>query len=962
MQKFEVEDKTLLENFIDEKSGLLSAYNNKMKALIAEYKEKPTDSKTSYIFLLEDNGVSSKNKDKRDAAGFMPRGKQFGFVFTNGVPLSELNVTIAHELGHGRWRLTHTFDDYGDRMKKSTTDNLMDYANGTHLAKWQWEYINDPAWFTNPFEGDEAGMYPTYSDGGRGITPSNMVITDLPEKYNDFEIVSVHNTFKSNLDFAVQGWDLYNKDGVLTHRFNWNSSVQKYIKFDSGTGTFDNSVVFDVKLAEEGNANLFMIKENDACYLYYRHISWKKGNTLSTVNLEEINLFDGWIRQLQRNHDNTCVSSFISNLKDTYNCTLTSKEIDEKVLHFKAYAKSIDGISQSTLSDVINAACLEVLKRLSYDEKMTLFNKLIAGKIEDVAETATLKVMSSLYSYEYKGFLDELSLKDNEKLRHLISEMDDSYVLFWTGDNYTNFMGALVYIYNNVPEVYENRLQNEDVISLLGKSMSVYSSPFKSEIDIKSRIPLIISLSKSRIAGFYDNKTGKVEVRREEYVIPVSYGTAPTFPTWTPTSTLGNVDPLDPIIIMAEKELPLVQTALDLSGQPAGDIYVIPAIFLEYKKDLEFTDQSITAGMLALDIITIASSGGTALAAKVPTLRRLWAIGEVAGAIGSIGINTGVITTQDTALHNAVNTFNLAMGVIGIKNLSVGTYKAGKGIVNAVKELPQTTLDLINKNQSLRDVFRNSYVGWKMSLMRVKNLDELTPDELALLTKQDETYHILGVADKAADGSHITWEQAIRGGSQGIKHIDANDFINLKPVQGNLISDGMSFTRVPNLVNEGKALIVAPQKGTALATKVDDYVAAFTAKNTQLQGNLGEEIAELLAKELDNSTVLNLKINNSGHGFDVMQFENAINNPTVIRIIESKPMTDGRIVLPRTMDNGIQMSKQWRDAKIAEMIDAPDLNMKRIGEILNKNGTKIEPYILTIDKDLKQVVIIKLDM
>ena len=160
-----------------------------MNALIAEYKtSKQTDSKTSYIFLLKDNGVSSKNKDKRDAAGFMPRGKQFGFVFTNSIPVDELNSVIAHELGHGRWRLTHTFDDYGDRMKKSTTDNLMDYANGTHLAKWQWEQINDPAWFTNPFEGDEEAM----SHKVKNITTfiewlkGNLGKNDVPYNKNDF--------------------------------------------------------------------------------------------------------------------------------------------------------------------------------------------------------------------------------------------------------------------------------------------------------------------------------------------------------------------------------------------------------------------------------------------------------------------------------------------------------------------------------------------------------------------------------------------------------------------------------------------------------------------------------------------------------------------------------------------------------------------------------------------------------
>jgi hypothetical protein len=34
----------------------------------------------------------------------------------------------------------------------------LDYGRGTHLAKWQWDELFDPALLVSPFEGDEAGM------------------------------------------------------------------------------------------------------------------------------------------------------------------------------------------------------------------------------------------------------------------------------------------------------------------------------------------------------------------------------------------------------------------------------------------------------------------------------------------------------------------------------------------------------------------------------------------------------------------------------------------------------------------------------------------------------------------------------------------------------------------------------------------------------------------------------------
>jgi hypothetical protein len=66
--------------------------------------------------------------------------------------------TLAHEIGHGAFVLEHSFDAHPDDLPQHQTDNLMDYANGTHLYKWQWDLIHDPVGV--PFlEGDGDGEY-----------------------------------------------------------------------------------------------------------------------------------------------------------------------------------------------------------------------------------------------------------------------------------------------------------------------------------------------------------------------------------------------------------------------------------------------------------------------------------------------------------------------------------------------------------------------------------------------------------------------------------------------------------------------------------------------------------------------------------------------------------------------------------------------------------------------------------
>ena len=146
-----------------EGSDLFSKYTDEMKEMNSAYKAYrggSLDKNTAYIFILNEGSINGKA-----IAGDMPRGGQFGYAFTGSG--EDINRTIAHELGHGIFKLRHIFDgEYGSTAKsmEGKTNNLMDYGDGTHLAKWQWDEIHDPAIFVNPFESDEDGMAPVISN------------------------------------------------------------------------------------------------------------------------------------------------------------------------------------------------------------------------------------------------------------------------------------------------------------------------------------------------------------------------------------------------------------------------------------------------------------------------------------------------------------------------------------------------------------------------------------------------------------------------------------------------------------------------------------------------------------------------------------------------------------------------------------------------------------------------------
>lgn len=134
----------------------LSTYNDAMRALNNAYRVARPGFKPSanYVFFLKATGNTDINK--RDLTGFMPRGAQFGYIFTSEVANADEPITVAHELGHGRWKLYHPFDKtYGSFEAAKKTNNLMAYGNGGHIAKWQWDQLADPAAVVSVFERDE---------------------------------------------------------------------------------------------------------------------------------------------------------------------------------------------------------------------------------------------------------------------------------------------------------------------------------------------------------------------------------------------------------------------------------------------------------------------------------------------------------------------------------------------------------------------------------------------------------------------------------------------------------------------------------------------------------------------------------------------------------------------------------------------------------------------------------------
>jgi TANFOR domain-containing protein len=179
--------------FDDGNSGLLSNYTDDMKMVINAQGDLIDDE--YYLFVIDKPASGDK-------LGYMPRGKQAGFIFTDphgtqddDMRNARIVTTMAHELGHGAFTLKHTFAENTSLTERST-DNLMDYNNGTQLWKTQWDRIHDPVTVLGLFESDESGAMTINTSGLTALVNSDTLKTDKV-------FIITGNTFKLDTKYNV---------------------------------------------------------------------------------------------------------------------------------------------------------------------------------------------------------------------------------------------------------------------------------------------------------------------------------------------------------------------------------------------------------------------------------------------------------------------------------------------------------------------------------------------------------------------------------------------------------------------------------------------------------------------------------------------------------------------------------------------------------------------------------------
>ena len=750
--------------------GDLSTYSPEQNAVIAKFatNRKPKEN-TYYIFLVND-GTGDH--------GYMRLGGQYGFVYSTNAR------TIAHELGHGIFKLEHPFK--GKNADKGKTTALMDYNEGQDFFYRDWKQINDPKVKLYAFQGQGEGEY--NANAHLGLTPDGVI----------FDIFFLNGKkINTTIEVAPDKYTIQ-KISYQGYQYYWDRQSKAFV----GIGGIEGAIKVKREAKNINNKVNIYRSRKDGCTYDYLTIPWETKDEQSTDIVQTI---EKYIAQYNESYwriapytvrDASCGKEFFTHLRERDLQECSTAEINEgrKILQGLLAEANPERVTLS-----VNNYCMAAILGLTYGEIEKLFDIIASQeRITEHSEVALLRLMSGIKTTDYKRFYAHLEANGNKLLKHLIEEIDDASVNFLTDKkNYTNFIGALVWMFNHNPASIEDRWgKNEEDFakrtlnlnpigydSSNSKSISTYSSKYNEAKYIAS--------------------TGKIElydVYKETSIIPSYTIGGAVVSTKTKRELITEVSPLTPLIIVPDKDkLPLLQTALE-GNNLGNEVYIVPAIFLKYSKDKIRNDYIEKGVITTLDVATIALSGGTALATKVHWVRRAWALVEVVGAVGNIVVNTQDID-PNSLLGQVVNSYNLAMGVIGIKNLGQAGYKFAKN-------LPQATKNLLQKNGNLRSLLVEKYLSYRIAITKLKNSDEwvkLSSDVRKEIVQQEKVFIEL------TDAKNIPNDQ------WGIKGVFINgktseDILSIpkgqRPDPSTYLSSGYIQQHLTKFEKEGGAFIV----------------------------------------------------------------------------------------------------------------------------------------------------------
>lgn len=385
--------------------GDLSTYSPEQNAIIADYKKANNiDNQQYYVFVTDVLSTSFQE-------GYMRINGQFGFITpTDSQNTNSIVHTIAHELGHGIFALSHPFKHTADKGK---TALLMDYSSGVAFSYPEWKAINDPKVKLYAFQGQSEGEYSDKEYIEKII--NRMICAGLNDE-KEIPMYHFHKsgTFREN-DYTI----------IIDHKEKINlASYKAYTKKEH---TFSKDATRITK---------------DITIYYVNFVGL-------TIKSESKKTIEDLLTKIKPND--------VQSVKKTYEKrfeTLWSKIKDKN---------DFSKVEISNLKEMV--LCMG--DKITPMNRLSIIKKVLDFSSKENEEDLILDLLQTTNEKDAKIFLPALK-KDNDLIKRLIEKLDDKNLFYGNENNNQRLFKELFKLYQKVyPKTKRNYVQVRDW--LLGK-------------------------------------------------------------------------------------------------------------------------------------------------------------------------------------------------------------------------------------------------------------------------------------------------------------------------------------------------------------------------------------------------------------------------------------------------------------------------------------------------------------
>ena len=588
-----------------EKDGLLSTvgksfwgYDKELKEstemlnLQKTYQQAAGTLDGAYLFVL--NGATGLEGQKGDLLGEMPRKSRFGYIFAGNSPNTEEIVhTIAHELGHGIFTLQHTFDAEYGKDTQGTTNNLLDYKDGTDIAAFQWNVMANPAVFT-AMDKAKDGEINLKEGEYLGFTPDGRVIQKRPKEYAGI--------FDNDTSYFI--YKFKDKNGSF---YTWTG--KNY--------TNDKGETFEVPdIPVTGKVAVWANSKNPDCYVWYKFIHVKNYTSKDFDKIKKqinVSTTDEWIADYVSGAKPDCIEKATEekshgillssinigedNKKNTIDCNGNQNQLDLLKPLLDKVNKVTSSYSASETNKILEenySPCL--FEHIGIEKRIVILNNLLSGDDSN---------------WEFSG---DFNIGDRFFLDHLVNSTPEKDRVRLLKDGFmANNYKWLEILWNNSTGFWNNDVTTSDIIPLIGdlsewvkayynqlsipittKTIDGIGVPgFSSyEYPVASVNPICLGVPDDGSTAFYTTNVGNLPYALEIYKKPsisISDGkfhfaqyffgrlqgqvvtqTGKTVPQETFQEGNLSVSPFEPVVLIASRNYREL-------GIVSGQEYIVPA-------------------------------------------------------------------------------------------------------------------------------------------------------------------------------------------------------------------------------------------------------------------------------------------------------------------------------------------------------------------------------------------------